>query len=58
VPAEIVIEANPKMTISFAFVVETRKVVAKIALAAIAYELGLSFAGSSHFNKLRQVGSA
>jgi hypothetical protein len=58
VPAKIVVEGNPKMTISFAFSVETRRVVAKIALASIAYELGLPFAESPHFNKLRQVGSA
>jgi HNH endonuclease len=55
VPTEIVIEANYTLTIPFAFCVEARKVVSKIALTAIAYEYGIPFALSPQFNALRQA---
>lgn len=55
VPKEIVIEANYTQGIMFAFRLETRKVITKIALAAIAYECGVNFACSPQFDALRKV---
>jgi hypothetical protein len=55
VPKEIVIEADYTLTMPFAFSVEARKVAAKIALAAIAYEYGIPFALSPQFDSLRQA---
>jgi hypothetical protein len=55
VPKEIVIEADYTLTMPFAFSVEARKVAAKIALAAIAYEYGIAFALSPQFDSLRQA---
>jgi hypothetical protein len=54
-PKEIVIEANYKQGIMFAFWLETRKVAAKIALAAIAYECGVNFACSPQFDAVRKI---
>ena len=55
VPKEIVIEADYMQGIIFAFTLETRKIAAKIALAAIALEQGIPFALSSCFDKLRTI---
>jgi hypothetical protein len=55
VPNEIVIEANYTQTTTFTFSLEARKVVAKIALAAIAYECGIPLVLSSQFDVLRQA---
>ncbi len=53
VPREIVIEAMYTQHLSFAFSLETRKVVAKIALTALAFEYGMAFARDSRFDGLR-----
>ena len=58
VPTEIVIEATYTVTLPFAFSIEARKVAAKIALAAIAYELGCSFALTPQFDFLRGARTA
>jgi hypothetical protein len=58
VPEEIVIEATAKVTLPFAFSMEARRLVAKIALAAIAYELGLSFARCTYFFRLHLTRSS
>lgn len=55
VPKDIVIDATSTLTLPFAFSLESRKVAAKIALAAIAYHYGLAFARFSQFDRLRQV---
>lgn len=55
VPKEIVIEADYTQGIIFAFMLETRKVAAKIALAAIAFEYGVPFALSADFDALRAM---
>jgi hypothetical protein len=55
VPHEIVIEANHLITLSFASSIESRKVAAKIALVAIAFEYGIPFVLSSQFDGLRQA---
>jgi hypothetical protein len=44
VPERIVVDVDFTLTTPFAFSVEARKVAAKVALAAIAYEFGMSFA--------------
>ncbi len=54
-PRELVLDASSTLTLPFAFSLETRKVVAKIALAAIAHEYGLAYALSRQFDDLRQV---
>ncbi len=54
VPEKIVVEATFTITLQFAFSIETRKVVAKIALAAIAHRYGLAFASSRQFDDLRR----
>jgi hypothetical protein len=55
VPSKIVIEATYTQSTSFANSLEARKVAAKVALAAIAYEYGMSFALSNQFDALRQA---
>jgi hypothetical protein len=55
VPEDLVLDASYTLTLPFAFSVDTRKVVAKIALGAIAYQYGLEYALSSQFDDLRQV---
>jgi hypothetical protein len=54
VPHEIVIEANYTQGTQFAFSLAARKVAAKIALAALAFEYGIEFALSPQFDMLRQ----
>jgi hypothetical protein len=58
VPKEIVIDATYTITLPFAFSLSARKVVAKIALAAIAHELGCPFALMPQFDSLRRARSA
>jgi hypothetical protein len=58
VPEKIVIDANYTQSTSFAFSLEARKIAAKIALAAIAYQFGISFALSAQFDGLRQMRAA
>ena len=55
VPKEIVIEADYTQQIMFAFTLEARKVAAKIALTAIAFQYGVPFALSSQFDALRGI---
>ena len=55
VPQEVVIEANYTLTHSFIYSLESRKVAAKIALAAIAYKHGIPFTLSPEFDSLRQA---
>ncbi len=55
VPKEIVIEAEYTQEIIFAFTLNARRVAAKIALAAIAFQYGVPFALSSQFDALRTV---
>jgi len=57
-PRQVVVEGTYSVTLPFAFSLEARKVVAKIALAAIAHECGLSFALSSQFDALRRAKNA
>lgn len=52
---EIVFDAYYTLALPFTFSFESRKVAAKIALAAIAYKCGLQFASLPEFDKLRQV---
>jgi hypothetical protein len=58
VPQEVVLDASYTLTLPFVAFLETRKVAAKIALASIAYEYGLPYALSPHFDGLRQVRTA
>lgn len=58
VPEQIVIETGYTHTTSFAFSLEARKVAAKIALAAVAFEYGIPFALSPEFDVLRQARTA
>lgn len=55
VPREIVIEAEYKIMLPFVAALETRKVVAKIALTAIAFQYGTAFALASRFDPLRKA---
>lgn len=55
VPEKFVVDATATIPLQFAFSIDARKVIAKIALAAIAFEYGLDFAGSSAFDRLRKV---
>lgn len=57
-PRQVVVEGTYSVTLPFAFSLEARKVVAKIALAAIAHECGLSFALSDQFDGLRKAKNA
>lgn len=58
VPEEVVLDASYTQTLPFAFSIEARKVVAKIALASIAQKYGVPFALSTQFDLLRQVRTA
>jgi hypothetical protein len=58
VPEEIVLDASFGQTLEFAFTLEARKVVGKIALAAIAHKYDLTYALSPQFDGLRQVRTA
>jgi hypothetical protein len=53
VPEKIIIDANYTLTMPFAFSVEARKIAAKIALTALAFEYGIPFALSPQFDVLR-----
>jgi len=53
VPETPTIDASFKFSLPFCLGLETRKIVAKIALAVIAYELGISIALSPDFDRLR-----
>jgi hypothetical protein len=54
VPEDVVFDASYTQTLPFALGLEIRKVAAKVALAAIAHEYGISFALSAQFDKLRE----
>ena len=54
-PEQIVIETGYTHTTSFAFSLEARKVAAKIALAAVAFEYGIPFALSAEFDVLGRL---
>lgn len=58
VPTEFVIEATYIVTLPFAFSIAARKVAAKIALTAIAYQFGCQFALTPQFDSLREVRTA
>jgi len=53
-----VYDASYKLTLAFSTSLEARKVVAKIALASIAYEYGVAYALSPQFDRIRQVRTA
>jgi hypothetical protein len=55
VPRRIVIEAEYTQDVMFALSLEARKVAAKIALTAIAFQYGIPSALSPQFDTLRQV---
>lgn len=55
VPKEIVIEADYTQGIMFAFMLDARKVAAKIALTAIALRYGVHFALAPQFDALRTI---
>ncbi len=55
VPTEIVIETNHIQTTSFIFSLDARKIAAKIAMTAMAYEYGIPFVLSPQFDMLRQA---
>ncbi len=55
VPKEFEYRSDYTFLLPFIFSVETRKVIAKIALAAIAHQYGIPYARSEHFDFLRQV---
>ena len=57
-PNKIVLDASFAQTLEFAFTLEARKVIGKIALASIAHEYGLPYALSAQFDALRQVRTA
>lgn len=57
-PEEVVLDASYTQTLPFVFTLEARKVAAKIALAAIAYKYGVSYALSPQFDVLRSVRTA
>jgi hypothetical protein len=58
VPERIVIDADYTQTSRFAFSLAVRKVAAKIALAAIAFEYGIPFALSPVFDDIRKARTA
>ena len=58
VPEQIVIEANYTVSTSFAQTLEAHRIAAKIALTAIAYQDGTSFALSKQFDELRETQTA
>jgi len=55
IPEEVVYDASFTLTLQFSASLETRKVVAKIALASLAYKYDVDFALSPQFERLRQV---
>jgi hypothetical protein len=55
VPEELVYDASRQVTLEFSTSLEARKVVAKIALAAIAFKYSVTYARSSQFDRLRRV---
>lgn len=57
-PEEVVLDASYTQTLPFVFTLEARKVAAKIALAAIAYKYGVSYALTPQFDVLRSVRTA
>jgi hypothetical protein len=58
VPEEVVYGATFSLTLRFCASLEARKVVAKIALASIAYKYGVPYALSPQFDRLRKVRAA
>jgi hypothetical protein len=58
VPEEVVYDATFRLTLRFCMSLEVRKVVAKIALASIAYKYGVAYALSPQFDRLRQIRTA
>jgi hypothetical protein len=58
VPEQVVIDANYTVNTSFAQSLEARKIAATIALTAIAYQYGHSFALSKQFDELRETRTA
>jgi hypothetical protein len=58
IPEEVVYDATFRLTLRFSVSLEVRKVVAKIALASIAYKYGVAYALSPQFDRLRQVRTA
>ncbi len=55
IPEEIVYDASFRLTLRFSTSLEARKVVAKIALASLAYKYDVAYALSPQFDRLRQV---
>jgi hypothetical protein len=55
VPESLTLDASFNFSLPFCLGFKTRKVVAKIALAAIGYELGMSVARSPDFDRLRSA---
>jgi len=58
VPEEVVYDATFRLTLRFSTSLEVRKVIAKIALASIAYKYGVAYALAPQFERLRQVRTA
>jgi hypothetical protein len=58
VPEDLTLGASFQFSLPFCLGFETRKVVAKIAIASIAYELGMPVALSSDFDRLRNAREA
>ncbi len=58
VPDKIVVDTNYTQGLFFAFSPTTRKMAAKIALSAVAFECGIPFALSRDFDLLRQARTA
>jgi hypothetical protein len=58
VPEDVVYDATFTLTLRFCMSLEVRKVVAKIALASIAYKYGIAYALSPQFDRLREVRTA
>jgi hypothetical protein len=58
VPETIVIDANYTLDTSFAKTLEARRIAAKIALTAIAYQYDTAFALSEQFDELRETRTA
>ena len=57
-PEEIVYDFSYLQSLPFVFTLAARKVAGKIALASIALEYGVSYAGSPQFDALRQIRTA
>jgi hypothetical protein len=55
VPPEIVIEAEYKITLPFVSSLEARKIAAKIALTAMAFQYGCEFALAPRYDNLRKA---